>query len=285
MERDGNNLGSLTDKPEKRDAKYHQFLPSFNAKYQVDPNNQAFYNVTRNMRTPPNYVLYNKGDSISLKPELSWNQELGWRYSEENMALSATLFYISFKDRQISTTDINGDYVVANVGEVKNRGLELEWSGKLPHDFNYYASYTYTKSEQMDDLTNKNVLLPTSGKQLANVPENMFNLSLGYDDSRYYGNVVGKYVGAFYGDLTNDEKIAGRTVVDLNAGIHLPVDKKVLKSATLRFSMLNVFDKEYLASTRTVSFNSVKTNGLAPSTAYYNVGEERTAMVSLEAGF
>lgn len=285
VERDGNNLGSLTDKPEKRDTKYHEFLPGFNAKYQIDPNNQAFYNVTRNMRTPPNYVLYNKGDSISLKPELSWNQELGWRYSEENMALSATLFYISFKDRQISTTDVNGDYVVANVGEVKNRGLELEWSGKLPHDFNYYASYTYTKSEQMNDLTNKNVLLPTSGKQLANVPENMFNLSLGYDDSRYYGNVVGKYVGAFYGDLTNDEKIAGRTVVDLNAGIYLPVDKKVLKSATLRFSMLNVFDKEYLASTRTVSFNSQSTNGLAPSTAYYNVGEERTAMVSLEAGF
>ncbi|MQA52361.1 TonB-dependent receptor [Pseudomonas piscis] len=285
VERDGNNLGSLTDKPEKRNARYHQFLPSFNAKYQIDPNNQAFYNVTRNMRTPPNYVLYNKGDAISLKPELSWNQELGWRYSEDNMALSATLFYITFKDRQISTTDVNGDYVVANVGEVKNRGLELEWSGLLPHNFNYYASYTYTKSEQMDDLTNKNVLLPTSGKQLANVPENMFNLSLGYDDSRYYGNVVGKYVGAFYGDLTNDEKISGRTVFDLNAGIHLPVDKKVLKSATLRFSMLNVFDKEYLASTRTVSFNSVRTNGLAPSTAYYNVGEERTAMVSLEAAF
>ena len=98
-----------------------------------------------------NYVLYNKGDSISLKPELSWNQELGWRYSEDNMALSATLFYISFKDRQISTTDVNGDYVVANVGEVKNRGLELEWSGKLPHDFNYYASYTYTEAEQQDD--------------------------------------------------------------------------------------------------------------------------------------
>ncbi|MBC2656735.1 TonB-dependent receptor [Pseudomonas sp. MSSRFD41] len=285
VERDGNNLGSLTDKPEKRNVRYHEFLPSFNAKYQIDPNNQAFYNVTRNMRTPPNYVLYNKGDSISLKPELSWNQELGWRYSEDNMALSATLFYITFKDRQISTTDVNGDYVVANVGEVKNRGLELEWSGLLPHNFNYYASYTYTKSEQMDDLTNKNVLLPTSGKQLANVPQNMFNLSLGYDDSRYYGNVVGKYVGAFYGDLTNDEKISGRTVFDLNAGIHLPVDKKVLKSATLRFSMLNVFDKEYLASTRTVSFNTVKTNGLAPSTAYYNVGEERTAMVSLEAAF
>lgn len=285
VERDGDNLGSLIEKPEKRDARYHQFLPSFNAKYQVDQRNQAFYNLTRNMRTPPNYVLYNKGDSISLKPELSWNQELGWRYSEEAMALSATLFYIQFKDRQISSTDLNGDYVVTNVGKVDNKGLELEWSGLLPHNFNYYASYTYTRSEQKNDLINKGVLLPTSGKQLTNVPENMFNLSLGYDDTRFYGNVVGKYVGSYYGDLTNDEKISGRTVVDLNAGVRLPVDKRVLKSATLRFSMLNVFDKEYLASVRTVSFNSQKTNGLAPSTAYYDVGEERTAMVSLEAAF
>ncbi|ALI00421.1 ferrichrome porin FhuA [Pseudomonas sp. FW306-02-F02-AA] len=285
VEREGDNLGSLTDKPEKKDARYHEFLPSFSAKYQIDARNQTFYNVTRNMRTPPNYVLYNKGDSISLKPELSWNQELGWRYSEEAMALSASLFYITFKDRQLSTTDLNGDFVVANVGEVTNKGLELEWSGLLPHNFNYYASYTYTRSEQQDDFKNKGVLLPTSGKQLTNVPQNMLNLSLGYDDNRFYGNVAGKYVGSYYGDLTNDEKIAGRTVVDLNAGVYLPVDKKVFKKATLRFSMLNVFDKEYLASVRTVSFNSQPTNGLAPSTAYYNVGEERTAVVSLEAAF
>ncbi|MCZ7018867.1 TonB-dependent receptor domain-containing protein, partial [Salmonella enterica] len=120
------------------------------------------------MRTPPNYVLYNKGDSVSLKPELSWNQELGWRFTEDDVALSATLFYISFKDRQLSTTDLNGDYAVINVGKVDNKGLELEWSGLLPHNFNYYASYTYTQSEQKDNLLSKNVLLPTAGKQLAN---------------------------------------------------------------------------------------------------------------------
>ena len=285
VERDGDNLGSLYDKPEKRNARYHQFLPNFSAKYQVDESNQAFYNVTRNMRTPQNYVLYNKGDSLNLNPELSWNQELGWRYTEEKMALSATLFYITFKDRQLSTTDLNGDYVMANVGDVTNKGLELEWSGLLPYNFNYYASYTYTQSEQQDDFVSKNVLLPTKGNQLANVPENMLNLVFGYDDKRYYGNIAGKYVGAFYGDLTNNEKISGRTVFDLNAGIYLPVDKKVFKSAALRFSMLNVFDKEYLSSARTVSFNSAPVNGLAASSAYYNVGEERTAMVSLEANF
>ncbi len=51
-----------------------------------------FYNLTRNMRTPPNYVLYNVGDSLSTKPELSWNHELGWRFQQEDMLLSATLF-------------------------------------------------------------------------------------------------------------------------------------------------------------------------------------------------
>ncbi len=113
----------------------------------------------------------------------------------------------------------------------------------------------------------------------------MFNASIGYDDKRYYGNVAGKYVGSFYGDLTNDEKISGRTVFDLNAGIYLPVDKKVIKTATVRFSLLNVFNKEYLSSANTVAFNATAVNGLAASTPYYNVGEERTAMVSFEVGF
>ena len=285
VERKGDNRGSLYDAREKRDATYHEFLPNFSARYQIDDSQQAFYNVTRNMRTPPNYVLYNVGDSLSLAPELSWNQELGWRYNTDAMSLSATLFHISFTDRQVSSTNADGDFEMINVGDVVNKGLELEWSGLLPHNFNYYTSYTYTESEQKDDIISRSSPLPTDGKQLANVPKNMFNASLGYDDGRFYGNVVGKYVGAYYGDLMNDEKISGRTVYDLNAGVRLPVDKKILKSATLRFSMLNVFDKEYLSSARTVSFNSQLVNGVGASTAYYNVGEERTAMVSFEAAF
>lgn len=88
-----------------------------------------FYNLTRNMRTPPNYVLYNVGDSLSTKPELSWNHELGWRFQQEDMLLSATLFYMRYSDRQISTTNSAGDYEMMNIGNVENKGLELEWSG------------------------------------------------------------------------------------------------------------------------------------------------------------
>ncbi|MBA0196830.1 TonB-dependent receptor [Pectobacterium brasiliense] len=285
VERDGTNLGSLYNVVEKKNKKYHEFLPSFNAAYRINTENQVFYNITRNMRTPPNYVLYNVGDSINTKPELSWNQELGWRFQNEDMLLSASLFFIRFTDRQISSRNAAGDYEMINAGKVENKGLELEWSGKLPHNFNYFAAYTYTDTEQKNNLATGGSQLPTTGKQVANAPKNMLNLGLGYDDGLYYAGVNSRYVGSFYGDMTNDEKIGGRTVFDLSAGVYLPVDKKIVKSATLRFGVNNLFDKEYLDSARSVSFNSRSYNGVSAGTPFYNVGEERTFSASLEATF
>ncbi|MFJ5503946.1 TonB-dependent receptor family protein [Pectobacterium carotovorum] len=285
VERDGTNLGSLYNVAEKKNKKYHEFLPSFNAAYRINTENQVFYNITRNMRTPPNYVLYNVGDSINTKPELSWNQELGWRFQDEDMLLSASLFFIRFTDRQISSRNAAGDYEMINAGKVENKGLELEWSGKLPHNFNYFATYTYTDTTQKNNLATGGSQLPTTGKQVANAPKNMLNLGLGYDDGLYYAGVNSRYVGSFYGDMTNDEKIGGRTVFDLSAGVYLPVDKKIVKSATLRFGVNNLFDKEYLDSARSVSFNSRSYNGVSAGTPFYNVGEERTFNASLEATF
>ncbi|MFJ5491541.1 TonB-dependent receptor family protein [Pectobacterium carotovorum] len=285
VERDGTNLGSLYNVAEKKNKKYHEFLPSFNAAYRINTENQVFYNITRNMRTPPNYVLYNVGDSINTKPELSWNQELGWRFQDEDMLLSTSLFFIRFTDRQISSRNAAGDYEMINAGKVENKGLELEWSGKLPHNFNYFAAYTYTDTTQKNNLATGGSQLPTTGKQVANAPKNMLNLGLGYDDGLYYAGVNSRYVGSFYGDMTNDEKIGGRTVFDLSAGVYLPVDKKIVKSATLRFGVNNLFDKEYLDSARSVSFNSRSYNGVSAGTPFYNVGEERTFSASLEATF
>src|SRR5476651_1651230 len=248
VERDGTNHGSITEQPGKASQTYNKLLPNAGLKYQLDERDQLFYSLSRNMRIPQNYVLYDKGvGSLDSKPELSWNQELGWRYTGEDMTLAATLFYMQFKNRQLTSLDSNGDSADINAGTVINKGLELEWSGKLPHNFNYYTSYTYTSSEQQDDLTvysaGKPIVLPTSGKQFANVPKNMLAANIGYDDGRFYGTFGGKFTSKLYGDLTNDEAISARTVFNLGAGIYLPVDKKVVKDATLRLNVDNLFDK------------------------------------------
>ncbi|EIK67482.1 TonB-dependent outermembrane receptor [Pseudomonas synxantha BG33R] len=290
VERDGTNHGSLNERPEKRNQTYNKLLPNVGLKYQLDERDQLFYSLSRNMRVPQNYALYDKGvDSINLEPETSWNHELGWRYSGDDMTLAATLFYMDFKNRQVSSKDINGDAADINVGAVTNKGLELEWSGQLPHHFNYYTSYTYTKAEQQDDMTvynaGKPIVLPTSGKQFANVPKNMLAANVGYDDGRFYGTFGGKYTSRLYGDLTNDEAISGRTVFNLGAGIYLPVDKKVVKDATLRLNVDNLFDKKYLDGVYTTKTNAASYSGFRDGDPAYIVGLDRTVTVSLEANF
>lgn len=290
VERDGTNHGSLNEQPEKRNQTYNKLLPNAGLKYQLDERDQLFYSLSRNMRVPQNYALYDKGaGSIDLEPETSWNHELGWRYSGDDMTLAATLFYMDFKNRQVSSKDINGDSADINVGAVTNKGLELEWSGLLPHHFNYYTSYTYTKAEQQDDMTVYNagraILLPTSGKQFANVPKNMLAANIGYDDGRFYGTFGGKYTSKLYGDLTNDEAISARTVFNLGAGIYLPVDKKVVKDATLRLNVDNLFDKKYLDGVYTTKTNAASYSGFRDGDPAYIVGLDRTVTVSLEANF
>ncbi|NNA49773.1 TonB-dependent receptor [Pseudomonas lactis] len=290
VEREGTNHGSLNERPEKRNQTYNKLLPNAGLKYQLDERDQLFYSLSRNMRVPQNYVLYDKGaGSIDAEPETSWNHELGWRYSGDDMNLAATLFYMDFKNRQVSSRDINGDFADINAGSVVNKGLELEWSGQLPHHFNYYTSYTYTKAEQQDDLTvynaGKPIVLPTSGKQFANVPKNMLAANIGYDDGRFYGTFGGKYTSKLYGDLTNDEAISGRTVFNLGAGIYLPVDKTVVKDATLRLNVDNLFDKKYLDGVYTTKTNAASYSGFRDGDPAYIVGLDRTVTVSLEANF
>ncbi len=290
VERKGHNLGSLTEAEEKREQSYNKFLPNIGIKYQLNEDNQLFYSLSRNMRIPQNYVLYDANEtSIDLKPETSWNHELGWRYQQPNMSLSASLFYMKFQNRQVSSKDENGDYADINVGQVDNSGLELAWSGLLPHNFNYYTSYTYTKAEQKDDMTAYNngvaVTLPTAGKQFANVPRNMLAANIGYDDGHYYGTFGGKYTSKIYGDLTNDESIPGRTVFNLGAGVYLPVDHRFFKDATLRLNVDNLFDKKYLDGVYTVKTNSATYGGYRDGDPAYIVGVERTVTVALEANF
>lgn len=290
VERKGDNLGSLTELPNTRQQSYNKFLPNLGIKYQLDDRNQLFYSLARNLRVPQNVVLYDaSAQSIDLEPETSWNHELGWRFVEPQMTLSASLFYMQFKNRQVSSRDVNGDSTDINGGAVDNYGLELEYSGLLPHHFNYYSSYTYTRARQKDDLTVYNngvaIQLPTAGQQFANVPEHMLAANIGYDDGLFYGTFGGKLTSKLYGDLTNDESIPGRTIFNLGAGIYLPVDKRVFKSATLRLNIDNLFDKHYLDGVYTIKTNSASYSGFRDGDPAYIVGVERTATLALEATF
>lgn len=292
VQRKGDNRGALGIKAEKREATYHEWLPNFSAQYKLGNSSQIFYNLSKNMRTPQNYVLYNSGDSISLDPEITWNNELGYRFQTKDMLFSATAFYMNYKNRQLSSRTVDGDYEMINVGKVETKGVEFEWSGNLPYNFNYYLSYSYTDAKQKDNIRAYGVSLPTEGKQVPGSSKNALTATLGYDNGRYYGNFTGRYLSSFYGDMTNNEQIGGRTVFDLAAGYHFPVNTKAVSDVTFRFGINNVFNKEYITAISSPitagTINYTNASGAAKTqtnTAYYTIGEDRTYVASLSAKF
>ncbi|MFM2485689.1 TonB-dependent receptor [Celerinatantimonas yamalensis] len=288
VQREGHNRGSLYDQPSNPSASYSRFLPTGNVKYQINNKNSVFYNISENMRTPQNYALYNAGDSISTKPEISWNNELGWRYQTEMTSMSATIYHLAFNNRQVSTKNSSNEYILKNIGKVVNSGIELELGGKLPYQFNYYASYSYTKSEQKNNITTEGITLPTKGKQVAGVPKNILNLILGYDNGTYYGSLADHMVGKQYGDMTNDQSIPGFSVFDLSLGYRIPYTFMGVKKPVVRLTVNNLFNKNYLSGVDSTTFASKKysNNGKSFSSApQYLIGEQRSLELSFEASF
>lgn len=295
VRRSGDDYGTLANtkgQDVKASKDYQEFLPSIGLKYQMDQRNSTFYNLTHTFRAPQNYTLYDftvlPNGNVTRKadqmPETSWSQELGWRYTAERAAFGATLFYISFSNRMAQVVDTDGTSFNFNVGNVVNKGFELEASYALSKTLNVHSAYSFTSAIQQDNFVTNGVSLPTQGKQFTNTPRQMLSASLGYDDKRFFSTLTGKYTSSVYGDMTNNERIGGFTLFDVSAGYRF---EKIgfMKGATITLSGLNLFNKQYLAAVNSVATNAIAYGKVAAGVPNYVVGGARAATITLAGSF
>ena len=85
----------------------------------------------------------------SLDPEEGNSIELGTKFQNDNLTATAALFNIDKKN--VSYTSKNVTYIA---GKVRSKGLELDFSGKLTDGLSFMSSYTYTKTQVRDDVSN-----------------------------------------------------------------------------------------------------------------------------------
>ncbi|MDR1648266.1 MAG: TonB-dependent receptor [Zoogloeaceae bacterium] len=261
----------------ERSASYHRLLPSLKASWRLDAAQQLFYSATSNVKMPLVQAIYSAPGSEKQKPETAFNQELGWRYGSDSLLLSAALFLNHFKDRQVSTSTLSGVTTYVNAGGVRTHGLELSANSKFAQSFNAFGSITWTHARQRDDyVEGTGIVTDTRGKQLFNTPKILATAGVGYDNGQVYANLLGRYVGSFYGDLHNREKISGYAVFDLKLGYRLKIAEH---SAILRVNVNNLFDKHYLSG---VSSGVVSADYETP--AYYR-GTPRTLVATLSFDF
>ncbi|MEO0571752.1 MAG: TonB-dependent receptor [Bacteroidota bacterium] len=207
---------------------------SWNGSYDFGKVYQLQLNASRNFRTPTfNDLYWQPGGNLDLRPERSYQLDLGHRFSWNGVTVNLNGYYINTEDMIRWLPDNQGIWSPNNVDNVRIYGAEVELGFKKAIDkkqeVHFKTHYAYTVSE--DKATEE---------QLIYVPFHRANASLAYR--------FGK-IGVFYQHLYNGTvriiggELEGYQVA--NTGIFYTHTTKGKLKSRIGITLNNVFNAYY----------------------------------------
>jgi len=281
---------------------FYKTLPSLGARYQLNNEQQMFFNVAENFKTPASSIFaglvkggtYSNGvltgytlKPVNVAPETSTNWDIGYRYASKELSFSGSLFFIDFKNRIAAAYDpVNAENTNYNVGDSTTQGFELESAWRFQPKWSVYGSLTYTRSRINQDMrTDANAFEATAGKEFPDVPDWMAGVALQYRDGPWSANLSAKYTGKRYSTLVNDEAIGGFTLFNFDAAYRLP-STAFFRDPQLRFHVYNLLNTDYLyLNSSSGSGFTTRALGAGGSTPSYYVGAPRAFSFMLASDF
>ncbi|MHC9084075.1 TonB-dependent receptor [Luteimonas sp. RIT-PG2_3] len=129
---------------------FDAFLPKLGLRYVVNEDLTTALVIQRGYRSGGSTVNVARGQSFGYDPEYTWNAELSLRsqWLDDTLSLNANLYYIDWKDKQVSASfGINEyDNHTVNAGKAHLYGLELEARHQVSEAFDWYASLAYSRT-------------------------------------------------------------------------------------------------------------------------------------------
>ncbi|MCA2012090.1 TonB-dependent siderophore receptor [Cereibacter sphaeroides] len=188
----------------------------------------------------PQIVANPAGNAIV--PESGHQAEIGLRWSPDDSTLfSIAAFDIRRENVSLDQYDwATGSYYYYQIGEIRSRGVELEYRGRLTDSLTLEASATLLDAEILADLNPAIV-----GNTPMTVAETQASLMLSWQPASIEGLTLSgglRYTGASWVDNENSARVPGRTLVDLGARY----DFEGGWSANMFIT--NLLDRDYVAS-------------------------------------
>src|SRR5471032_788768 len=135
---------------------YSDVLPQLGARYRITNDDQVFTSLAKNFKAPGNFVLATSNGNVvinaagqavlvsDVKPETSWDLDVGYRHQGSVLTSSATVFFTDFKNRMATAVDPNTlTSTTTNVGNVRNKGFEAELGNMPINGWSMYGSMGY----------------------------------------------------------------------------------------------------------------------------------------------
>ena len=219
----------------------NEALPGLTVAYNLTDNWVTYTNAQKSLRAPQIAQVKGKGHEDG---EISWNYELGARYTKGLNSFNVALYRVDYKDQLQSNSKTQ---TVDNIGETKHQGVEIagRYSPESLPDLSLGLAYTYLDATLQESGANKGNELPYASK-------NQVSWDASYNLAGYQTSVSGYYYSDAFSDNANTEKedasgstgkIPSYTVWNLN------VSKDVYESGKTKLSIdaaiNNLFDKEY----------------------------------------
>ena len=269
------------------------FLQGLSGHWKIKGGIARAYKAPNLYQTNPNYLLFTLGQGCptyvpngktcyfqgnsEIKPETSWNKEIGIEYDKEGLLASVAYFRNDYRNKIVSDAEFIGysnigNYVYkwGNANRAVIEGLEGNLTLPLIEDkLSWVNNFTY-----MHKTKNKD-----TGNPLSIVPKYTLNSSLSYQitdalDAMLTYTQYGKQTSrknpenrmengnnSHINQLANSSDIGSYAVWGLSAGYNWK------NAVSIRIGVNNLFDKRIYRSSSSTNYNAHTYN--EPGRAYY----------------
>lgn len=246
-------------------------IPKFALEYRFSPNVSVYGSATRGYRPGTQNYISASLDTLRVRPEKSWNYELGLKSSWFNNRLSANLalFSNTLTDYQVVLAGPDGFFRDISNAKVRTQGIELEVIANLMKGLDLRAGFGYTDAK-FTDYRNPFTGESFNGNKLIYAPDYTYNLALQYRNpgGGIFSRVELQGFGTVFFDTANTTQQNPFALVNAQIGYEW-------KNYGIYLFVNNLFDKTYIVN----SFVAI------PPDSLVGYGDRRTFGFQVRATF
>lgn len=237
--------------------KYDKFTPEFVLMHHLDESTMVYGKVGQSFMLPTFSQLYGGGNIIGvpdLKPEKGMHYELGAKKSIGKNAYRVALYSYKIEDSIDAVTKDLPDVTYNNV-DVKNVGIEFDWTRNQNENLSYRLGLTYSHPQKREGKIEHGV--ETKGKWHDYYGKLGFNAGIDYTR----GKLTTAFHISYLGDRTRDKSPYASMKAQLFSDINFSYQAN--DNARFFLNIDNLFDRRDIISTSSSSFYNLGRNFMA----------------------